>query len=121
MSDIGNLDSFNLSFPVIRGVQAKREYFVTMVPMRLIPNLVLFNELDVPPELRSQRRLNKGRIPQLTKYLVENSDNYVFSSLTASIDRLVDFKPIPPDKPNSKIGHITIPILSRGWTRIIIN
>ena len=117
MSSYSNLDIFSYTFPVIKGIQSGREYYVTMVPMRLIPNLFLFNELEVPPQLRSQRRLNKSRIPSMVKYLIENSENYVFSSLTASIDRLVEFKPIPPEKLDSKIGYITIP----ADTRIIIN
>lgn len=44
-------------------------------------------------------------------------DNYVFSSLTASIDRIVEFKPLPPENKNSKIGFINIP----ADTKIIIN
>jgi DNA sulfur modification protein DndB len=112
-----SLDSFNYSFPVIRGVQSGREYYVTMVPLKVVPTLFLFNDPSLPPEMRAQRLLNKGRVPSLTKYLVENSENYVFSSLTASIDRMIDFKPIPEDDPTSKIGLITIPT----DTRIIIN
>jgi len=88
-----------------------------MVPLRLIPNLFLFDEPDIPPELRSQRKLNKSRIPIITKYIVENSDKYVFSSLTASIDRLIEFDPIPPENKNSKIGTVTIP----ADTKIVIN
>ena len=110
-------DLVSYQFPVIKGIQAGREYYVTMVPMRLIPSLFLFNEDDVPPELRAQRRLNKSRIPALTKYLVENPENYIFSSLTASIDRIIDFTPLPPENNNSKIGYVTIPV----ETKIIIN
>jgi DNA sulfur modification protein DndB len=110
-------DIFSYRFPVIKGIQANREYYITMVPMRLIPNLFLFNEDEIPPDLRAQRRLNKSRIPALTNYLLNNRDNYIFSSLTASIDRLIEFDPIPPNNKNSKIGSITIP----ADTKIIIN
>ena len=81
-----SLDSFNYSFPVIRGVQSGREYYVTMVPLKIVPTLFLFNDPSLPAEMRAQRLINKGRIPSLTKYLVENSDNYVFSSLTDSAE-----------------------------------
>lgn len=110
-------DSFSYLFPVIRGIQSGREYYVTMVPLKIVPTLFLFNDPSLPPEMRAQRLLNKGRVPSLAKYLVENADNYVFSSLTASIDRIVDFIPIPENDPTSKIGYITIP----SDTRIIIN
>lgn len=117
MTDLKNLDIFSYTFPVIKGIQSGREYYVTMVPLRLIPNLFLFDEIEVPPELRSQRRINKSRIPRITNYIIENTDNYVFSSLTASIDRLVEFKPLPPEKPNSRIGYISIP----ADTKMVIN
>lgn len=117
MSHRHNIDVVTYTFPVIRGVQAGQEYFVSMIPYRLIPSLFLFNEDSVPPQMRAQRVLNKSRIPSMTRYLTENSRDYIFSSLTASIDRIVDFTPIPADNPNSRIGHISIP----SDTRIVIN
>ena len=117
MSSGLRLDSFTFTFPVIRGIQSGREYYVTMVPMKLVPTLFLFNDERLPPEMRAQRLLNKSRVPSITRYLVENVDNYTFSSLTASIDKMVEFIPIPQNDPNSKIGYITIP----AETRIIIN
>lgn len=109
MSYYNDVDLFTYTFPVIRGIQSGREYFVAMVPLRIVSHLFLYNESDVPPQMRAQRVLNKSRIPILTKYLVENSENYVFSSLTASIDGIVEFNPLPPEKKDSKIGFINIP------------
>jgi len=117
MKSIHDSDIFSYKFPVIKGIQSGREYYITMVPMRLIPNLFLFNEDEIPPELRAQRRINKSRIPAITNYLIKNYNNYIFSSLTASIDRLIEFHPLPPDNKNSKIGSITIP----ADTKILIN
>lgn len=117
MSDISSLDTFNYSFPVIKGIQAGREFFVAMVPLRLISSLFMFNDSRLPPEMRAQRLLNKSRVPSITRYLVENPETYTFSSLTASIDRIVEFQPIPPEKTKSRIGYINIP----ADTRIVIN
>jgi len=110
-------DVFSHTFPVIKGIQAGREYFVAMVPMKMIPSLFTFNDPDLPPDLRAQRLLNKSRVPLITRYIIDNSENYVFSSLTASIDRIIEFHPIPPEKKDSKIGYINIP----ADTRIVIN
>ena len=112
-----SFDTFSYTFPVIRGIQSGHEYYVTMVPMKIVPNLFLFNDGSLPPEMRAQRLLNKSRVPSITRYLLENANNYTFSSLTASIDRMVEFIPIPQNDQNSKIGYITIP----ADTRIIIN
>src|SRR6185295_1253982 len=43
------------------------------------------------PELRAQRVLNKGRVPDITRYMVENGDGYLFSSITASYSCPVRF------------------------------
>jgi DNA sulfur modification protein DndB len=107
------VDTFSYSFPVIRGIQSGREYYVTMVPLKLIPKIFLFNEKVLPPNLLSQRALNKSRIPIITKYLIEHPRDYVFSALTASIDGPVNFQPVPQDKKNSKIGQLFVPVESR--------
>jgi DNA sulfur modification protein DndB len=108
-----NMDSFCYTFPVIRGIQSGREYYVTMVPLKLIPKIFLFNEKEIPLPLRSQRILNKSRIPTIARYIIENPGNYVFSALTASIDGRVKFQPLPSDDKNSKIGFLIVPVESR--------
>lgn len=106
-------DEFLVSFPAMRGVQAGREYYVIMCPLRYMPRLFLFDEDDLPPELRAQRALNRGRIPALTRYVIENRDNYVFSALTASVDGLMDFRPSSGDKTTERLGLLKIAMNSR--------
>lgn len=77
---------FTYTFPALKGIQGNREYFVAMCPLKLIPRIFLFDEEEIPPEFRSQRVINKSRIPDITEYILLNSNDYVFSSLTASID-----------------------------------
>lgn len=101
---------FTYSFPAIRGVQAGREYYVTMCPMEYIPRLFNFPEMEIPPELRAQRTLNKGRIPALTHYIIDNPKAYVFSSLTASIDGQVLFTPASQDPLGRKLGVLSVPL-----------
>ena len=101
---------FTYSFPAIRGVQAGREYYVTMCPLEYIPRLFNAPEDDLPPELRAQRALNKGRIPAMSRYIVENPKTYVFSSLTASIDGKVAFAPKGDDQLGKKIGVLSVPM-----------
>lgn len=79
------------SFPAVRGIQAGRPFYIATCPMRIIPKIFSFDENEVPPELRAQRTLNKTRIPEMVKYLLENPKDYVFSALTASIAVEVDF------------------------------
>ena len=78
--------SFQYSFPAVRGIQANKEYYVTMVPLKLLSKLFPEEQDVVQPEFRAQRRINESRIPDIKKYILENRNNYVFSALSASID-----------------------------------
>jgi len=98
-------------FPAIKGFQAHREYFASMVPLGIIPQLFRFVDDDLPPEIRAQRTLNRSRIPEMCAYIIENPDNYVFSSLTVSVDGQLVFQPLNEDNP--LIGHLHIPMDAR--------
>jgi DNA sulfur modification protein DndB len=86
-------ENFSYVFPAIRGIQAGREYYVSMCPLRLLSKLFVFDDEELVPELRAQRTLNKARIPDLARYVVKNQDSYTFSAITASIDGAVRFEP----------------------------
>src|SRR6202035_3618890 len=100
---------FEYVFPAIRGVQAGREYYVTMCPLRLIPRLFVFDEEELTPELRAQRNLNKARVPEIARYILDNPASYVFSALTASVDAEVCFEPYGDAGADKRIGALTIP------------
>ena len=108
-------------FPAIRGIQAKKEYFVIMCPLKLIPDIFRDENLPLaPPTLRAQRILNKARIPSIKKYILENPTSFVFSSITASIDGDVKFK---TSSRNYKLGILEVPqnakfVINDGQHRI---
>ena len=82
-------------FPAVRGIQAGREYYISMVPLRILPKLFPKEDEIILPEYRAQRRINETRIPEIKKYILDNRSTYVFSALSASIDG--DFQFIPSD------------------------
>ena len=88
------MESYEYVFTALRGRQAGREYYVAMCPMKLVPKIFLFLEEEIPAELRSQRTLNKSRIPEIANYIINNQTNYIFSSITASVDGEVRFEQI---------------------------
>ena len=104
---------YRYTFPAVRGVQAGREYYISMCPLNIIPKILLYDEEDVPPELRAQRTLNKSRIPTITKYIVENPDSYIFSALTASIDGDVQFEPLSRNRYEYQLGLLHVPMDSK--------
>lgn len=96
-----------LSFPVIRGLQARREYYVAMWTLRMLRQISIFDEDALPPELRAQRTLNKARIPEISDYILNNPDDYVFSALTVSIDSEVAFEALPGQ---NRLGILRVPM-----------
>ena len=104
------------TFEALRGIQAGRAFFVVMCPLRQIPRLFLFAEEELPPELRAQRNLSRARVPAIAKYIVENPTEYVFSSLTASVDTEMHFEPFR-DSSSSTMGLLSIPLSAR----VVIN
>jgi DNA sulfur modification protein DndB len=107
------MSGFEYVFPAIKGVQAQREYYVSMCPMRLLSKLFLFDEEEVVPELRAQRHLNRSRLPEMSRYITGNTDNYVFSAITASIDANVRFEQLAQEGEASRIGLLRIPMQAR--------
>jgi len=99
-----------LNFPVIRGIQAGREYYVAMWSLRTLKQVSIFDEEELPPELRAQRGLNRGRIPEIASYMLENPRDYIFSAITASIDSQVTFRPLDVTGKNDRLGMLTVPM-----------
>ncbi len=92
-------------FPVVRGVQAKKEYYIAMVPLKMLSRLFPIDDEYVLPEYRAQRKLNESRIPVISKYILDNRDTYVFSALAASIDGEFAFK---SDATNPDVGILEV-------------
>jgi DNA sulfur modification protein DndB len=88
---MSNIADHHFTFPAIRGIQAGREYYVSMCPLGLVHKIFKFDEEELSAELRAQRILNKTRVPEIARYITANPDNYVFSAITASIDGEVKF------------------------------
>jgi DNA sulfur modification protein DndB len=63
-----------------------------------IPHLFKFNDWEQStPELRAQRVLNKSRVPEISKYILDNEDGYLFSSITVSYRSDIKFKAVSED------------------------
>ncbi|WP_050524077.1 DNA sulfur modification protein DndB [Pseudorhodobacter wandonensis] len=106
-----------LTFEAIRGVQSRTAYYTVMVPMKMVPRLFIFDGDGLPPDLRAQRVLSKSRVPQIASYLAENWDNYILSSLCASVDGDLTFTPASRDGALRNVGTLSFAMDAR----IILN
>ena len=96
---------FCYNFPAVKGIQAGREYFIAMVPLGLLNKLFNMEEEYLLPEYRAQRTINEARIPEISNYILENPNTYVFSALSASIDGNFDFNCVSA---GSNIGTLCV-------------
>ena len=104
---------FSYVFPAVKGIQAKKEYYITMIPLKYLVKILPEPGEYLPPEYRAQRRINEQRIPGMKSYIIDNRDTYIFSSLTASIDGEFHFESIGAEN----IGNLHISMSAR----ILIN
>ena len=103
--------SLDYTFTALKGIQAGRTYYSIMCPLKLVPRIFLFDEEEISPELRAQRTLNKSRIPEIARYIIKNNKEYVFSSLTVSIDGEVSFVPFSEEVQD--VGRLHMPMTVR--------
>jgi DNA sulfur modification protein DndB len=97
-----------VQFPAMRGVMGTRTYYTAMLPLSIIPRLFTFRDWgELTPEQRAQRVLSQKRVPEITRYILENEDDWVFSSLTASFKADEVFKSSELDK---NLGVLELPL-----------
>ena len=72
--------NFAYQFPAVRGVQAGREYYISMVPLKLLSKLFPSDDEIVAPEYRAQRKINESRIPEI-KNIFSKTETIMFFPL----------------------------------------
>ncbi len=84
-----------VQFPAMKGMIGQRTYFACLMNLSAIPKMFTFQDwIEFRPEDREQRVLNRKRVPEIARYITENEDGYLFSSITASYQCEVNFKPV---------------------------
>ncbi|NRA06467.1 MAG: DNA sulfur modification protein DndB [Nitrosopumilus sp.] len=84
-----------MTFDAVRGVQAGKEFYSAMVSFKTIAEHFKFDDPSIGADQRAQRKIRESRIPQISNYITQNRDNYVFSSITVSVGGKMDFHPTP--------------------------
>ena len=97
-----------MAFDAVRGVQAGKEFFVAMVSFKTIAEHFKFDDPSIAADQRAQRKIRDSRVPQIANYIIQNPDNYVFSSITVSIGGKLIFQPTPGLGELGRAGTLTI-------------
>jgi DNA sulfur modification protein DndB len=89
----------------MQGVIGQRTYYSCLMKLGLIPKMFTFRDwAEFTPEDREQRVLNQKRVPEISKYVLDNEDGYLFASITASYKCDVKFKPV--ETPDGVLGEV---------------
>lgn len=87
-----------ISFPAMRGEIGQRTYYSCLMKLSSVPKMFTFRDwAEFTPEDREQRVLNAKRVPEISKYILDNEDGYLFASITASYKCEVKFTPMDGD------------------------
>ena len=84
--------------PAMRGKMGTRTYYACLMPLEAIQSMFRFDPeerqwAELSADQREQRTLNKGRVPTITSYILDNEDDYLFASITASFKSEPHFVP----------------------------
>jgi DNA sulfur modification protein DndB len=87
-----------LTFQAMKGSLGGRTYYSTLMPLSAVPKVLDFADAELGTADREQRKLNTKRIPDISDYIkLNDGEGYVFSSITASHKKGVQFLPRSED------------------------
>ena len=107
-----SMPSFAYTLPAVRGIQAGKDFFVTMCPAGTLASMFRNEDTALRADIESFRSLNEQRIPEIVKYITGNRTSYVFSAMTATIDSEVRFESLNSESPVA-CGNLVIPIAAQ--------
>jgi DNA sulfur modification protein DndB len=107
------MTSFEFELPAVRGIQAGQPYYLTACPLRLLSRLFPEGDSDSLSPGEPRLALNRGRVPEIARYVSDNPRSYVFGALTASVDCPVAFESSGDEESPVCSGRIRIPMSAK--------
>ncbi len=99
------------SFLAIAGNQGDFPYYLVHCPLRLVPRLFLFDEAEVPAQLRKSRSFNTVVASDIAKNIIARPNEYTLTPLVVSVSDQVAFTPLLPEHP--EVGQLTVPLTAQ--------
>ena len=97
-----------MTFDSVRGVQAGKEFYVAMVSFKTIAEHFKFDDPSMAADQRAQRKVRESRVPKIANYIIQNPNDYIFSSITVSVGGKMAFQPAPGLGELGRIGALVI-------------
>lgn len=83
-----------VTFPAIKGIQSGLTFYTVLASYKDLKKNFIFDDSDLPIEMRQQRSLNEGRALAFAKYIKDNPSSYVTGAVVGTIDNSVRFIPL---------------------------
>lgn len=84
-----------ITFPAMQGKMGSRTYYACLMKLNAIPKMFTFRDwAEFSPDDREQRILNKKRVPEIARYILDHEEDYLFASITASFKCEAEFLPV---------------------------
>jgi DNA sulfur modification protein DndB len=83
-----------VTFPAIKGSQSGLVFYTVMATYKDLGKSFIFDDSDLPIEMRQQRTLNEGRAAAFSNYIKDNPESYVTGAVVGTIDDRVKFIPL---------------------------
>ncbi len=110
------MSEFAMILPAVRGLQAGREYYVSAIPLRHILQVFGARGNDATTDLRARATVNKQRVRELVRYILENPAQYALPPLIACVGARVQFERSTHDV-GVNIGYLHVPMDARFSVR----
>lgn len=101
------------SFPAVKGIQAKKEFYIAQVPFKYLVKFFTFADESLPAELRAQRKVNIKHANEIGQYVIDNREDYVLPCLTVSVNEAMVFDPLNVNGLADRLGVIRIPLTAK--------
>lgn len=102
--------SFEYVFPVVRGNQGESEFYVSSCPVQIISKLFTLDNTEISTRISTQKALDKERIPEIARHILENPHHQFFPAIVIFIDKQVTFEPIEIKVEAQNIGRLIVPM-----------
>ncbi len=106
------MSEFEMILPAVTGIQAGREYYASAISLRHILQVFGASGHDSATEPRARPAVNKQRVRELVRYILENPAQFTLPPLIVCVGDRVQFERSTHDV-GVNIGYLRIPMDAR--------
>ncbi len=99
-----------IHFGAIKGHQGGHDYYTIQVPFSSLSDSFVFDDEDLPIEMRCQREINIARAKKFANYMEDNPNNFVTGAVVGTVDEGVEFIPLEGKFTDGSVGVLRLPL-----------